>query len=270
MVKFILINCIALLSLTLVSNKDKKFGLPADAVIIEARSLKQENHPNRVIVLWMIKPTKDDYQFAPDDPYTCPDQTRGDHFSGQTRVSLVDTINNQIINTLEIKPDDEQNTTAEDTFDIPYRMRKGYYYQVEGKTEGKPTILFLKDYNGDGKALEFALIDALACMPIDTTLIGYSEANDKLVNYQVELTVKLDDEKPKKEVSRWIPYLFTQKPITPGYWKYEVDFRGRGGSLDKYEIRYNVETEKFKGELTTIGKTNGEQLQFFSAPNRGI
>jgi hypothetical protein len=53
------------------------------------------------------------------------------------------------------------------------------YYHVEGVSkdrEGKPAIMRMRDYNGDGKALEFALFDALACMGLETTLIGYSAA----------------------------------------------------------------------------------------------
>jgi hypothetical protein len=39
---------------------------------------------------------------------------------------------------------------------------------------GKPKIMLLKDYNGDGEALEFALFDAWTCSDLVTTLIGYS------------------------------------------------------------------------------------------------
>lgn len=268
MKRTILLACAALLSLSFVQHKSQNLELPAGAVIIETQLLISKNQRDRALVLWMLKPTKG-FEHEPDEPYTCPAQTRGDNYSGQTRVSLVDTDKNKIINTVEIRPEDEEGVKAEDTFDIPYRMRKGYFYHVEGKAEGKPTIMHLKDYNGDSDASEFALFDALACMPIVTTLIGYSESKDKVVQYPVEMTIERDDEKPKNEVWLWTPYLFSEKPISPGYWKYEVDFRGRGGSLAKYEVRYNPQTEKFVGKLVATAK-GGENSPYFSSPKRGV
>ena len=57
--------------------------------------------------------------------------------------------------------------------------------RVEGPVregvEARPTILWLKDYNGDGKAFEFALFEAEACMGLQTTLIGYSEKQDRVI-----------------------------------------------------------------------------------------
>ena len=62
-------------------------------------------------------------------------------------------------------------------------MSKG----VAKEAEGKPTIMWLKDYNGDGTAWEFALFNAEACMGLATTLIGYSERQDKVIQYQTQL-----------------------------------------------------------------------------------
>ena len=103
--------------------------------------------------------------------------------SGPTRVSLVDPQAKTIINTIKIL-----NFEGQDTFDIPYRIESGHYYHVAGVPkgkEGKPTIMWLKDYNGDGQAGEFALFDAIACMGLPTTLIGYSEAQDRVIQYPV-------------------------------------------------------------------------------------
>src|SRR6185436_12566478 len=66
-------------------------GLPDDAVILERRKLPPSVRANREIVLWMIKPSKNPNNYAPDDIYTCPDQSRGSYYSGPTRVSLVDS-----------------------------------------------------------------------------------------------------------------------------------------------------------------------------------
>ena len=46
--------------------------------------------------------------------------------------------------------------------------------------------------------------------------------------------------------------LFCKKPLRPGFWKYEIDYRGRAGSLDKWEVRYNAARERFEGKLIIV------------------
>jgi hypothetical protein len=111
--------------------------------------------------------------------------------------------------------------------------------------------MWLRDYNGDGRAEEFALFDALACMGLPTTLIGYSESKDRVVQYPVNLQVT-EGAKRSERTTYWPDYLFSRKPLRPGYWKYEIDYRGRAGTLDKWEIRYNRQAERFEGSVTFI------------------
>ena len=54
---------------------------------------------------------------------------------------------------------------------------------------------------------------------------------------------------PLTKVLRFEDDLFAEKPVRPGYWKYEIDYRGRGGALDHYEIRYDAAAEVFRGTL---------------------
>lgn len=225
-------------------------GLPGDAVILERRKLLPSVHRDREIVLWMIKPSKNPTGYAPDDIYTCPDQSRGSHYSGPARVSLINSATNTIINTLKVAREYED---GEDSFDLPYAIRRGYYYRVESvkKGEVKPNIIWLRDYNGDSTALEFALFDALACMGLQTTLIGYSTRQDRVIQYPIELEV-IEGSKRSSRTSLWADYLFNQKPRRPGYWKYEIDYRGRAGTLDKWEVKYNPARERFEGKLTII------------------
>ncbi len=121
-----------------------------------------------------------------DDVYSCPDQTRGNFYRGRTWLSLIDAKTALAINTIPIRSDWEN----EDTFDIPYRIAK-YYYAVNGPLdkhhEGKPRILSLKDYNGDGQALEFALYEAENCTLVKTSLFGYSQAKDRVIQYPIHL-----------------------------------------------------------------------------------
>jgi hypothetical protein len=231
------------------SSQAANYDLPAGAQVIEVQPIQSVKHPHRALVLWMQSPLKIPRD-NPDDPYTCPEYTRGSCYSGATRVSLVDLRTNKIINTINIL-----NFQGDDTFDIPYRIESGLYYHVAGVPkgkEGKPTIMRLKDYNGDGRADEFALFDAVACMGLPTTLIGYSEAQDRVIQYPVTLTVTSGNQK-STTTALWVDYLFSKPPEKPGLWKYAIDYRGRAGTLNTFEIRYRPEEEKFFGQMVSTG-----------------
>lgn len=222
-------------------------SFPANSVILEQQTVTV----NRQLVLWMQDPKMNPRSDEEDDIYTCPDETRGSYYSGKANVSLVDLKNKKIINTIEI----EGNGISSDdnSLDLPYWIHKGYYEVklVDEKKEGKPILLDLKDYNNDGKTFEFALFDAVACMGLPSTLIGYSEKQDKVIQYQTEL--KTSEGTAKRF---WIDYLFGQKPDKKSVWKYEIDYRGRGGALEKFEIRYDKEKEMFYGTRTSIEEEN--------------
>lgn len=239
----------------------KFHGLPAGALVIETRAIETQTLPsrkqaNRLLVLWMLNPKKAPSDYGSEDPIPCPAQTRGSYYSGPTRVSLVNATTKTVINTVKVAEatykDNEAVADEDGIFDLPYAIRKGYYYQVNARVkrhvEGKPTIMQLRDYNGDGKALEFALFDAPACMGLQTSLVGYSEKRDRVIHYEVKLEV-IEGAKQSNRTAFWADYLFNKKPLRPGYWKYEVDYTGRGGTLDKWEVRYNAARERFVGKL---------------------
>jgi len=248
---FILSSCTALAAVP-VWGQARINGLPRGALVVETRKLTSAKTPNRMLALWLIRPKKNPTEISRDDVYSCPDQTRGSHYSGPTRVSLVDSQTMRIINTVKIAVESD---LGKDTFDIPYAIRPGNYYRVEAHVaatvESKPTIIWLKDYNGDGRVLEFALFEAEACMGLQTTLIGYSEQKDRVIQFPIKLDV-IEGRKHSSRISLWADYLFNEKPQRPGYWKYEIDYRGRAGTLDKYEVRYNAALERFEGTLTSI------------------
>jgi hypothetical protein len=224
------------------------YGLPAGALVLETRPLDLGGARNRALVLWMLKPSR--YPRDPGETYTCPEETRGSFYRGPARVSLVDAEAGRVVNTLKIVQEYDDGV---DEMDIPFRIHAGGYYHVAGVPkgrEGRPTILWLRDLNGDGKAFEFALYDALACMGLETTLFGYSEKQDRVIQYPVSLA-EGDGAKRTEQVLYWVDYLFSRKQTAPGFWKYEIDYRGRGGSLDRYEVRYNMQAERFEGTFTS-------------------
>jgi len=218
---------------------------PHDAKIIETR----EVHPNRVIVLWMKSPKLDPKicpKYPDDWAESCSDRTSGCAFVGPTRVSLVDTAKERIINTITI--DDPWD--GRDAFQIPYKVMTPGPYKFDAKTR-TPTILFLKDYNGDGKALEFALFQALTCSDLLTTLIGYSEKHDRLLQYNVHVHYAKGDFD-----TTWPEHLFNTPPIRPRYWRYRLGFPPGppDAPFEYWTVQYIPEREAFEARCVDAMK----------------
>src|SRR5260370_7150469 len=102
-------------------------GLPKGAVVVETRKLLSPGHANRMLLLWMLNPKRNPTGYAPDDISTCPDQTRGSHYSAPTRVSLVNSATMTIMNTINIGTDEDSTCD----FDFPYSIPNANYYHVE-------------------------------------------------------------------------------------------------------------------------------------------
>lgn len=198
----------------------------------------------RALVLWMCNAEKHEDDFDP-QLYTCPDQTTGHYYQGRTRVSLIDLRGNRVINTVAVVGD----WPHEQTFDVPYRIA-GFFYHVEGPLdehgEGKPRLLWLKDYNGDGEALEFAFFDAYNCTVVLTTLFGYSKSQDRVIQYPIHL-VQREGTNATVRDSPWLDHFMLQTPIGPGFWKWQYQYHT--GGLTHFEIRYNPAKEMFEGEI---------------------
>jgi hypothetical protein len=213
---------------------------PHGAQIIETRTVRKA----RVIVLWMISPTRDPNPCPRLEDWgdSCPDRTQGCHFHGPTRVSLVDTSVPRIMNTIAI----DDPWTGEDAFDIPYKVMTPGPYRFDRRTR-RPTILSLRDYNGDGKPLEFALFQALTCSDLLCTLLGYSEKRDAIIQYSVR--VQYDGPGPKTEdyVTDWPDHLYDIKPIRPRFWRYVLVYPPGPPEVpwEHWTVRYVPSREEF-------------------------
>jgi hypothetical protein len=235
---------------------------PPGGVVIERAAIPPTIHKDRELVLWMLSPQKHDRgEFSKSNPYMCPEMTLGSYYSGPTRVSLVDTNSKKLINTTSIRP----SLGTDDSFDIPYRILADYQYAVPGHkhgSEGKPALLGLRDLNGDGLPLESAFYEAEACMGLQTTLVGYSPKQDRVIQYEVELKLTQQEivkgrgivnmEKPTTIAIKWVDYLFATSPKRPGRWSYQIDYRGRLGTLDSYDVHYDPSREKFFGTRVSL------------------
>jgi len=72
-------------------SQTKITGLPKEAVIIETKNLRSSNHPNRSLVLWMVKPKRNPSNIPEDESYTCPDETRGSSYDVEAKLTVVNT-----------------------------------------------------------------------------------------------------------------------------------------------------------------------------------
>lgn len=239
MLKLVFFTTFFLASATFVFSQE----IPANATIIETRHLSK----TRKLALWMQSPEKHP-RFPDDGIYTCPDATRGHYYTGIANVSLINTKTKKVVNTIGIQGNGI--SSEENRMDLPYLIKPGYYRvsKVGKSGEGKPTLIDLKDLNNDGKPHEFAIFDAQACMGLQTALIGYSEKRDKVMQYQTELKTA-----EGTSLLYWVDYFFAHEPNKNGTWEYQVDYRGRGGKLDRYQIRYDAKREAFFGKLDSIG-----------------
>jgi hypothetical protein len=222
-------------------------GLPAGALLVETGSLPSSAHGERMLALWMLNP--EEHARFDDEVYTCPEPSRGNYYSGPTRVSLVNTATGEIINTVRITIRSITETAGkieereDDSFDIPYLIRRDLY-RVDAPSrghEGKPTIINLKDYNGDGRALEFALFNAETCSGVGVQLVGYSIAKDRVIQYPFRSMEDRADTKPWL----WADNLFAHKPVCRGHWHYTMTFPG---ATCVFDYRYRPSKEDFLSE----------------------
>ena len=230
-------------------------ALPTGAMVLESRALPQSAHANRALVLWMLHPEKHprfEEVFKPTPEMKgyscCPDETLGSYYSGPTRVSLLDTVTNKIINTVKV-------TTPfgnKDVFYVPYMIHP-CYYRVDPPLkdgEGQPVIIGLKDYNGDGNALAFAFFAAGDCNMLLIQLVGYSPKQDRVIQYPVSLKNWELDDNGKTTTGLWLDRVFLQKPLRPGVWQYTVP--ERFCNIPTYAVRYDPVQERFLGTVTWL------------------
>jgi len=219
-------------------------GFPEDVKVVEFREVPQSTHPNRALILWMTE-LEDFPRDEEPEPYTCPEDSRGWFYRGRTRVSLVDTLSDRIINTVEVKIPFIGGWR--DEFDIPYRILPKFY-RVDPPLragEGKPVIMDLKDFNGDGKPLEFALFNATSCSSVETQLIGYSEHQDRVIQYPIHL--QGDWYEGRDPTLLWLDSFLLHKPVRTGMWRYARHYNS--GATATFDIRYDAEAECFRGTV---------------------
>ena len=200
--------------------------LPASATIIDFQNLAQSGYPNRSLVLWMENPKRFP---KTDESYSCPDYTRGSYYTGKAYLSLYDETQSAVINTTLIQP-----SYPGDPIDIPYKIKAHFWSDSTSSDDIAPKIVSLKDYNGDGKALEFPLFNQVACIGRDTSLLGYTPTYDKAIQFPILSNGRLQ---------YWADYLFDKIKSTT--WDYSINYAGRGGCKTRHQGYYDTINERF-------------------------
>jgi len=224
-------------------------GLPDGAVVLDQEAVPAWAHPDRRLLFWVLPPTKS--PLSPQDitgeiEYTCPAQTSAHFRQLPARVSLVDTRTKKVVNTIPVK------ISARDEYDVPLRIRPGYYYEVRGPLkggEGKPRILALHDFNDDGKALEFAFYVMESCSGPLTMLMGYSQRQDRVIVYDFLFSPAASWEPPGPR--QWMYRVTFRKPIERMHWRYVDEYNS--GVHVEYDFRYLPDRERFEGEERQVG-----------------
>jgi hypothetical protein len=241
-----------------------RYGFPRSARLVEWQAVPAGVHRARALVLWMERSYASVQSSA---SYSCPGTTLGSHYIGPTRVSLVDTDHERLLSTLELQYDldrakamlqqwDEPAQQIErDFMAIPFGLPdRGFHgdvplefrYGAPGGTLEQPAeveLLSFLDYTGDGDSIEFALFDTEACVGLRTALIGYSRRRDHVVWYPVIVNGKRQ---------LWVDSWLTHAPVAPGRWRYSLNYQGRGGAGDAYDIHYEPNLEAFVGSRRAI------------------
>ncbi|MFX3625846.1 MAG: hypothetical protein ACN6I4_00670 [bacterium] len=242
----------------------KKLGLPTEALILEYKTLK--DYPDKAIIIWgeHIKVGFDICEF-----YTCPQTTTGTgYFRGDIKISLVDTKMLQVINTIKIF-EPYWGETGSNIFSIPFSIASkkhktaisGLKYHTIGGDEikdGMAEVIHFDDFTGNGKKLEFALHHQIGCVTCQSTLIGYDDKSDSLINYKIVLKEVDTDSAQKKSnftESYWVSEVFTLRPKN-GMYIFAKDYRGRGGTLNYFEVKFNEEIRFFEGNMKFTRQEN--------------
>ncbi len=217
--------------------------LPSDARIIETANVPVRTAKARVLVLWMKAPRRvmSTWDSAPDDLY-------GNHWFGPTFLSLVDESKARLINTINIRPNQESPDGDHD-FAVPFYTYDGFYYVPHPGKDGRgtPFLLRLRDITGEGIPGQFVLFDHVVSGIAAGSVLGYSSRSDAAVQYPVESI----QNRFNPVVETWAVQVFDRKPTRPGYWKFTWE-AGHGESewIDE-EVRFDPAGQLFIEKKTT-------------------
>ena len=226
--------------------------LPKGAQIIETANVPVRAGRQRELVLWMTSPRRvmTTWDWAGDRVY-------GDHWLGPTFLSLVDPSELRLINTIRIRRNEQ--APEDKYFAVPFLALNGPYYVPHSDKDGKgkPVLLHLQDFTGEGVGGQFVLFDHVASGIAAGSVQGYSVKSDSAVQYPIELL--LDNFKPV--VQTWANQVFESKQSRPGYWKFTWE-QGHGDEnwVDE-EVRFDPARQLFVEKKTLRPSPGSDQFR---------
>lgn len=198
-------------------NQSLQALLPTGAEIIETADLTDSVGKPRLMVLWMLKPRRnlDDKIYRNSEDGVCSDIIHGDFGKfreGPTRLSLVNSEEMRLINTIEIR-EGCPGCQERDTFTLPVCVLTPYSHMNNPLSDkvGKPN-LNLRDLTGQGAKLQFALFIFEAYSIAGTGVFGYEPKSDRVMQYPSEI-----ESSTKPVITLWTEEIFTREPLRPGY-----------------------------------------------------
>lgn len=248
--------------------KYKWLHLPDKAIVIDEKQINYRGR-QRTLVAWM---ENWDVHINPDNQYTCPDVTAGKgYLRGKLSISLVDEQKKKLINTISVREHNEWNKGRDtivydqsgEYIEYPFSIANpksrsemgGLVYFAKGgtdTTEARADMLRFVDFNNDGKALEFAFFKQWSCVGKASTLLAYNPITDSLEWLEWHLD-HIDDvngnDSSYSETTHWMGHAMIFKFQKNGILNYEMDYRGRGGELIRFYLRYDKATNRYSGRV---------------------
>ena len=234
--------------------------LPAGAEIIETADLSAIARKPRLMVLWMLRPKRnlDGRIYANNQGGSCSDVIHGDFgkfWEGPTRLSLFDSEEMRLINTLKIPEGCPGCKEGRDTLTIPLCvLNPNSRVRNPGSDRaGKPN-LDLRDITGEGLNAEFTLLVFEAYGIASTAVFGYEPNSDLVVQYPIEI---LHSSK-RPLTTLWTEQVFATEPVRPGFWKFTWEpGHGDPGIFDE-EVSFDRTRRLFvQKEAVRLPKVSG-------------
>lgn len=240
---------------------NKEYDLPPGAKITEYRELEKRNE---AIIIWFEKPVLNPFTSDSSESYTsfygCAGEVLGSYMRGPAHLSLLDTKNKKLINSLMITGRDpwgENNSRELINISLPYHFRPGSrYYDVPGPLnsmrEAKPVIIDLKDLNSDGEAYEFVLYDRDGCDGYYQTIIGISSAG-KIIQYpfKMSITDSCENRGSKTETTLyWISGMDFRLHDKKEQWHYYHPVSGTWLCSEEYTVKFDKRKDAYTGTMT--------------------
>jgi len=205
--------------------------LPPGASVIERADISAIAGVPREMILWTP-----DGKLEESAAWSCAADVYGSVFwRGSFRVSLIDSGQRRIVNTVEL---DQYLDAVPVTF-----LRRSHPLYPTSVGGSKARILTLNDLTGNGVASDFALLSYVHCGSVMSTALGYDKQADRVVHYSIEA--------PGEEPHFWVSQVFAHKQVRPGVWDF-VDSGHGSEHMTRLRLKFDNARRVFVDESVDV------------------